>query len=270
MIYKDNSRIKTLPKAHLMIALYLNIRGREIMDWFGHSHQSFHFSLFSVSHVVTLAIFISVAFIIFLYRKNVNNSKWRSIEIGTACSLILMEILNHVWMYVHGVWKFSRSMPLELCNIAVILCIFLLLTRKRIFFELLFFIAVIGATQAIITPALTYDFPHFRFFHFFYSHLFAVWVTLYYTFAKGYHPTFRSFTKLIVFINLIMPIILFVNKLSEGNYWFLRHKPKSPSLFDVLGPYPWYILTLESVLIVISVITWLFLRKFGERSQVDY
>ncbi|NQD67675.1 TIGR02206 family membrane protein [Bacillus haikouensis] len=231
------------------------------MDWFGHSHQSFHFSLFSVSHVVTLAIFIFVAVIIFLYRKNVSNSKRRRIEKGTAYSLILMEMMNHVWMYVHDVWKFGRSMPLELCNIAVILCICLLLTRKRIFFELLFFIAVLGATQAIITPALTYDFPHFRFLHFFYSHLIAVWVTLYFTLANGYHPTFRSFTKLIVFINLLMPIILLVNMLSEGNYWFLRHKPKSPSLFDLLGPYPWYILTLESVLIVISVITWLILRK---------
>ncbi|WP_282138525.1 YwaF family protein [Rossellomorea aquimaris] len=231
------------------------------MDWFGHSHHSIHFSLFSVSHVVTLAIFIFVAVIIFLYRKKLNDRKWRSMEKGTAYSLILMEIMNHVWMDVHGVWKFGRSMPLELCNIAVILCICLLLTRKKIFFELLFFIAVLGATQAIITPALTYDFPHFRFLHFFYSHLFAVWVTLYFTLVKGYHPTFRSFTKLIVFINLLMPIILFVNKQANGNYWFLRHKPKSPSLFDVLGPYPWYILTLESVLILISVITWLILRK---------
>ncbi|MFC7785811.1 TIGR02206 family membrane protein [Rossellomorea sp. GCM10028870] len=231
------------------------------MDWFDHSHHSLHFSLFSVSHVVTLAIFIFVAVIIFLYRKKLNDSKWKIPEKGTAYSLILMEIMNHVWMYVHGVWKIGRSMPLELCNIAVILCICLLLTRKKIFFELLFFIAVLGATQAIITPALTYDFPHFRFIHFFYSHLFAVWVTLYFTLVKGYHPTFRSFTKLIVFINLLMPIILIVNKQADGNYWFLRHKPKSPSLFDVLGPYPWYILTLESVLIVISVITWLILRK---------
>lgn len=231
------------------------------MDWFDHSHHSLHFSLFSVSHVVTLAIFIFVAVIIFLYRKKLNDNKWKIPEKGTAYSLILMEIMNHVWMYVHGVWKIGRSMPLELCNIAVILCICLLLTRKKIFFELLFFIAVLGATQAIITPALTYDFPHFRFIHFFYSHLFAVWVTLYFTLVKGYHPTFRSFTKLIVFINLLMPIILIVNKQADGNYWFLRHKPKSPSLFDVLGPYPWYILTLESVLIVISVITWLILRK---------
>ena len=165
-------------------------------------------------------------------------------------------------MYVNGIWKVGRSMPLELCNIGLILCVILLFTRKKLVFELLFFIAILGATQAIFTPALTYDFPHFRFFHFFYAHMMVVWVTLYFTWAKGYYPTFRSVIKLIVFINLLLPVILFVNKQANGNYWFLRHKPESPSLFDVLGPYPWYIFSLEGLLIVFSLIAWLIFRKW--------
>ena len=52
-------------------------------------------------------------------------------ELGIAISLILFEITNHVWMYVNGIWKVGRSMPLELCNISLILCVILLLTRKK-------------------------------------------------------------------------------------------------------------------------------------------
>jgi hypothetical integral membrane protein (TIGR02206 family) len=242
------------------------------MGWFGHSHKSYNFELFSESHLMIIAIFVLTSFFIFLNRKKLKDPKWRRAEIGAAFSLIWIEIMNHIWMFAHGVWKAGRSLPLELCNIALLLCIILLLTRKKIFFELLFFIALLGASQAIITPALTYDFPHFRFIHFFYAHLMVVWVTLYFTWAKGYYPTFQSFIKLMVFINLMLPVILYVNKQADGNYWFLRHKPKSPSLFDVLGPYPWYIISLESVLIVISLIAWLILRKweksYEERSQV--
>ena len=242
------------------------------MEWFGRSNKSFDFDMFSASHFVILAIFVFISVVIFLFRKKLNDDNWRRAELGVTFSLILFEIMNHIWMYVNGIWKVGRSMPLELCNIGLILCVILLLTRKKLIFELLFFIAILGATQAIFTPALTYDFPHFRFFHFFYAHMMVVWVTLYFTWARSYSLTFRSVIKLIVFINLLLPVILFVNKQTDGNYWFLRHKPKNPSFFDVLGPYPWYIFSLESLLIVISLIVWLILRKWekshGKRSPV--
>ncbi len=242
------------------------------MDWFGKDNKSFDFDMFSLSHFVILSIFILFTVVIFLGRKKIMNSrKWRRTELGVAISLILFEITNQIWMYVNGIWKAGRSMPLELCNISLILCIILLFTRKKLVLELLFFIAILGVSQAIFTPALTYDFPHFRFFHFFYTHMVVVWVTLYFTCAKGYYPSFRTAIKLTVFINLLLPIILFVNKQSNGNYWFLRHKPESPSLFDILGPYPWYVFSLEGLLIFLSLLAWLIFRKrekdHGERSH---
>lgn len=232
------------------------------MDWFGFNVQSRNFQMFSASHLVALAIFVLFTTVIYLFREKLKEDKWRRIEIGVNISLIFIEIANQVWMYVHGVWKPGRSLPLELCNIGLLLCIVLLWTRKKTVFELIFFIAVLGATQAIVTPAITYDFPHFRFFHFFYAHMMVVWVSLYFMWAKGYYPTFRSVIKLIIFINMFLPVILFVNKQTDGNYWFLRHKPESRSLLDILGPYPYYIFSLESLLIVFSFITWLFVRKW--------
>ncbi|MGM0901049.1 MAG: TIGR02206 family membrane protein [Bacillota bacterium] len=233
------------------------------MDWFGRSNKFFEFNMYAQSHLVILAIYILMTVVIFIRSKKWNDKEWRRTEIGVAISLILFEITNQLWMYVNGVWKIGRSLPLELCNIGLILCVILLLTKKKVIFELLFFIAILGANQAIFTPALTYDFPHFRFFHFFYTHLVIVWVSLYFMWAKRYSPTFGTTIKQIIFINLLLPIIMFVNKHANGNYWFLRHKPKSPSLFDLLGPYPWYIFSLESLLILLSLITWAILRKWG-------
>ncbi|WP_226677117.1 YwaF family protein [Mesobacillus jeotgali] len=237
------------------------------MEWFGHSNKAFHFTMFSASHYAVITILILVSTFIFKNRKKLSDERWRKAELGTALSLILIEITNHLWMYKHAVWKLGRSMPLELCNIGLLLAIGLLLTRKKILFELLFFIALLGATQAIITPALTYDFPHFRFFHFFYAHMMIIWVTLYFLWAKGYYPTFSSVIKVVFFINLLLPAILVINKTADGNYWFLRHKPKSPSFMDLLGPYPWYIFSLESLLVLLSLIAWLCMRTWlkGEK-----
>lgn len=239
------------------------------MEWFGSNNKSFDFDMFSRSHLIVVAIFMLVTVAIFLNRKKMKAEIWSKVEIYAALSLVLVEITYHVWMYVNNDWKSSHSIPLELCNISLILCVILLLTKKKLVFEILFFTALLGASQAIFTPALSYDFPHFRFFHFFYTHVMVVWVTLYFTWVKGYHPTFRSVIKLIVFINLLLPVILAVNKWTNGNYWFLHHKPKGPSLFDVLGPYPWYILSLEGLLVALSLIAWLIFRKWEKEHHKD-
>jgi len=44
-----------------------------------------------------------------------------------------------------------------------------------------------------------------------------------------------------------MVLVYGINLLVGGNYMFLMHKPPTASLLDVLGPWPWYILSLEVV-----------------------
>lgn len=238
------------------------------MEWFGRSNKEFDFGIFTASHYVILAIFFLVAISIFLNRSKLNDEKWRRAEIGIAISLILIEVTYHVWMLVNGNWDVSHAIPLELCSISLILTVILLFTRKKLIFEILLFTALLGASQAILTPSLNYDFPHFRFFHFFYTHMMVVWVSLYFTWAKGYRPTIWSVLKLFVFLNILLPVIMFINKLVDGNYLFLSHKPDRASLLDVLGPYPWYILSMEGLLIILSLLVWLIFREKGKQTII--
>ena len=223
------------------------------MDWFGRSYKDFDFEMFSSSHFIIIALLFVGAFCIYFFRNDLRKQNWRKAEIAIAVSLVLVEITYHLWMYVNGSWNVSHAIPLELCSISLILTVILLLTRKKIVYEIVLFTALLGASQAIFTPIVNYDFPHFRFFHFFYTHLMTIWAALYFTWVKGFRPTIWSVLKLFIFLNLLMPIILFINKLIGGNYMFLSHKPKGPSLMDVLGPYPWYILSLEGLLIVLKL-----------------
>jgi hypothetical integral membrane protein (TIGR02206 family) len=227
---------------------------------FGRSSKNFDFEMFSGSHIVIISILLLVSVCIFLNRNKLMDEKWRNTEIAVAITLIIMELTYHSWMFLNGSWNVSHAIPLELCSISLILTVVLLLTRKKLIYEILLFTALLGATQALLTPALNYDFPHFRFFHFFYTHLMIIWVPLYFTWAKGYRPTILSVLKLFIFLNVLMPIIMLINKLVEGNYMYLSHKPDSASLMDVLGPYPWYILSLEGLLIGLSLIVWLIFR----------
>ena len=120
------------------------------MEWFGHSNKSFDFNMFSDSHFVILAIFLLITSFIFLNRNKLKSEKWRKAEILAAISLIVIEITYHIWMIVNDIWTLSRSLPLELCNLSLILCVLLLLTRKKLIFEILFFTAVLGASRRFL------------------------------------------------------------------------------------------------------------------------
>ncbi|MEH7094515.1 YwaF family protein [Neobacillus vireti] len=240
------------------------------MGWFGKSYKNYDFDMFSVSHFVVIALLVIGATCLFLYRDKLKSEKLRPWEIGAAISLIIIEATYHVWMVINGSWHVSHAIPLELCSISLILTVILLLFKKKFIYEILLFTALLGASQAIFTPLLNYDFPHFRFFHFFYTHLMSILVPLYFTWVKGYRPTFWSVVKLFIFLNVLMPIIMLINKLVGGNYMFLSHKPNGTSLLDVLGPYPWYILSLEGLLISLSLIVWiLFREKTARQMEVE-
>lgn len=232
-----------------------------MMGWFGGSYKEYDFEMFSVSHFVMIALLFLVSIFIFIKRDKLKDEKWRKAEIGIGISLLVIEVSYHIWMLVNNMWDVSHAIPLELCSVSLVLSVILLLTRKKTIYEILLFTALLGASQAIFTPLLNFDFPHFRFFHFFYTHLMEIWVVFYFTWVVGYRPTIWSVIKLFIFLNVIMPIIMLINKIVDGNYMFLSHKPKSPSLLDLLGPYPWYILSLEFLLITLSLIVWLIFRK---------
>ncbi len=111
--------------------------------------------------------------------------------------------------------------------------------------RLYFFTGIIGASQAILTPNLQYAFPHFRFIEYFIAHILLIWAPLFMTWVEGYRPTVQSIKRTMIFLNILIPIVSFVNYKTGGNYMFLAHKPETASLLDMLGPHPYYIISLE-------------------------
>jgi hypothetical integral membrane protein (TIGR02206 family) len=171
-----------------------------------------------------------------------------------------MEVSYHGWMISTGRWMASQSLPLELCSISLMVAILLLWTGKKQLIDFVFFAGIGGALQAMATPVLDIGFPHFRYFHFFYIHIGIILTALYFTWMKDYRPTFKGIMKTMFALNLFLPVIMAVNALTQGNYMFLREKPVNGSLLDYLGPYPWYILSLEGVAFIFFICLWQLFR----------
>ncbi|MGD6815965.1 TIGR02206 family membrane protein [Metabacillus sp. 113a] len=237
------------------------------MNVFTGSHEDFPFAMYGDTHIAALGVLLLLVWALYACRAVLQKMNMKRYERMLAISLIAFELLYHVWLLIHDNWELRHALPLELCNISFIMTFLLLLTGKRVFYEILLFIGLMGASQAVLTPVLDIGFPHFRFFHFFYTHIWIMAVPLYYTWTKGYRPTIFSVVKTILFLNLILPVVLFVNSQTGGNYMFLDHKPSSGSLLDLLGPYPWYILSLEGIAAGMSVLLWLIFKEKSSDSR---
>lgn len=214
------------------------------------------FQLFSSVHMYTLAAFLLMATLLFLIRKPLRNPRANRIaRFGLFLVLIISEISLQVWLWWSGHWSYQYSLPLHLSSISLILSAILLLTRKYALFEFTYFVGVGSALQAMITPDISlYTFPHYRYVHFFISHGGTVIANLFMVFVAGYRPTGKSIWKAFLWLNVYTLIVFITNSLIEGNYMYISEKPVNPSLIDYLGPWPWYILSLEVIALITFVI----------------
>ncbi|MGG4496883.1 TIGR02206 family membrane protein [Brevibacillus reuszeri] len=222
------------------------------------------FRLFSSSHVVSLLILLFLIVLLYLYRHKLQTplvSKWTRYVL--AALLLLSEVCYQLWHVYTESWSAAYTLPLQLCSVTLLFSAFMLLSKNYVLYEITFFAGIAGAAQALLTPELFYPFPHFRFFHFFLAHAGIVLACLYMTWVEGYRPVLRSIWKTMGFLNLLLIIALLVNKWTGGNYLFVSHKPENASLIDFLGPYPWYILSLEGV--ALALFSLLFIPFAGKK-----
>ena len=232
--------------------------------WFGGETEEVPFTTFGGDHVAMIVVFLIGTILIYMTRQIFSGS--RQLEIFIAFSLIVFELGYHAWALINGEWHISYSLPLELSNFSVILVIVLLLTHNQKLFHIVFLIAIGGALQAIATPVLGYGFPHFRYWHFFYTHIVVIWVAFYYLWHRSFSLPFISVIKAMIFLNIFLPIIYMVNLITGGNYWFIMQKPPGESLLDFLGPEPWYILGMQGAAFVFFLLLW---AIFGTRKWKD-
>jgi len=210
------------------------------------------FRLFSVEHLVTMGIIFVLCVLLFVMRNELKkNGKRRLFRFSLAALLVVSDALQHLWLISENAWSIRRDLPLHLSDIVVILAVVMLLSKSYRLFQFMYFAGLGSSIQAILTPNLgKFSFPHFQYFEFFVSHGGVVLACLFMVVAFNYRPTILSMWVTILIVNLYAACVFFLNKLLAANYLYIMKKPRTASLLDYLGPWPWYLLSMELVMIV--------------------
>jgi hypothetical integral membrane protein (TIGR02206 family) len=171
----------------------------------------------------------------------------RIVGVALAALLLADEALAMGLAARAGPEALKRNLPLQLCDWVVIATAVALVGRRRLPYELAYFWGMAGTLQAVLTPDIAADFPDPGFLIFQVMHGGVIVSNLFLTFGLGFRPTLRSVPRAWLWANVYGAVAWIANLLLGTNYGYLRHKPDHASLLDWLGPWPYYLLSLEAL-----------------------
>ena len=227
-------------------------------QFFAEEYIGAPFVFFSPSHLTALGIIGLMVVALFGLRKSVSERTRKQLRYGLAGLLVINQITRHLWMVYHDRWSIQWDLPLHLCSIVVWVSAYMLITKSYRVFELVYFLGIGGAMQALLTPdAGTYGFGHFYLWQFFIAHGSIIIASAYMAIVEGYSPTWASIKKVFVWGNGYMVVVTVINLIIGSNYLYTLHKPHVPTLLDYLGHWPWYILSVEGVALIMCSLLYL-------------
>jgi|SRR6185295_6266102 len=215
------------------------------------------FTPFGPSHWAVLALTpLILLALVALVRSGPGSRRERAVSLSIAVVLVANLIADDVYSLSLGV-RWQENLPMQLCDWVTLACAAALVWKKQLAYELAYFWGLAGTLQAVFTPELSADFPSFAFISFMLCHAGAVVAIFYLTFGLRFRPVPRSILHAFVGSQVYVAVTMAVNLLLRTNFGFLLHKPAHASLFDYLGPWPLYLVSLEALGLVLFVLLYL-------------
>jgi hypothetical integral membrane protein (TIGR02206 family) len=239
---------------------------------FSQDYSGGPFVLFGREHIVTLLLVASVCLLIFLLRSRWTERGMTLTRWGLCALIYLCEGSWQVWMLSIGSWTVQGMLPLWLCSVTSWTMPLLLIFRRKWYFEWAYFMGLIGASMALLTPDLMqYGFPHFRYIEFFTLHGAIIVAIVYMTAVEGFRPRWRSIPRAVFVTDVLWGICALVNSRIGSNYLYTQGKLPTPSPLDYLGPHPYYLIWMEVIGIALCVLLYMpfALRDYSNRVTCD-
>lgn len=235
-----------------------SVYNQDVSGLFARDYAGGAFVLFGTAHLIGLGLVVLTCLLIWFFRKRLDERARKFIPVSLVVLIYLCEGSWQIWMLAIGQWTIQGMLPLWLCSVTSWTMPLLLIARSRLYYEWAYFMGIIGAVMALSTPDLTiYGFPHYRFIEFITLHGAILVAVFYMTVVEGFRPAWKSLPRVILIANLYWVFCAWVNSRIGSNYLYTQGKLPTPSLLDVLGPYPWYLLSMEGLGILLCLLLYL-------------
>jgi hypothetical integral membrane protein (TIGR02206 family) len=223
----------------------------------------------SMQHLLPIVIFTSLTIVLIRYsNRNFKDIQKQNVIHYFAWFISIMVLSFHAYRMFYDNYNFKTDLPLYLCSLMALLVPIFTHYRKYWMFEILVFWIIGGTLQAVITPDITEGFPSFDYFRYWIAHLGLLVVIFYFIFVFKMKPKFKSVFKSFLALQVYVVLMVILNYLLDANYFYLNEKPKSSSLLDYFGEWPYYILVAQLIIIPLFLLIYLPFHLLKKRQTI--
>ena len=169
------------------------------------------------------------------------------IRVGLAAFLLagaIGYVLAEWYLGILSAWDF---LPLHLCDFAIFVAAFALVSRRPAVVELLWFWALTGTLLALLTPAVSGSYPEWRWLLYFAMHGGVIAAAAVLVVGCGIRPRPGAAWRAFGWTVLYAGVVAVVDIVTGANFLWLRAKPVHPTLLDWLGPWPVYLVAAGAI-----------------------
>lgn len=216
--------------------------------WEGFLFDNYNFENYSQEHFLSVAISCIIGLMLLLLAKNLSSERTKKL-FGLYLSLFVLgaQICKSVIRYQQNTFSLGEDLPLHLCNILPFFIPFALYFRNRQLWAILYYWIMAGTIQSLFTPTLIHSYPNYEWWRYWIVHSGLVTLALYGPYVFGMKAKWSDVLKSLLTLMILAFIIFCVNHLLGTNYMYMQGKPPGKTMYDLLGPYPWYIISLHFV-----------------------
>lgn len=201
-------------------------------------------------HLVTLAVVAAVGLALLAAARRAAPTGARRLRWLLAGALAGAHATETVLALGQG-WYRSDMLPLQLCDLAALLAVYGLLTRDRRAVEPLYFFALSATLPALLATELDVGFPHFRYVIYFVEHGLTVIAALVLVAGLRLRPGPGAWWRAFGQVNALAAVAAVANLGLGTNFFYLREKPAGATPFDWFGPWPFYLVVLELLVLLL-------------------
>ncbi|MFP4063667.1 MAG: TIGR02206 family membrane protein [Halochromatium sp.] len=204
------------------------------------------FFLFSGSHLAAIGLILAASVLLPIAVRSLTPQLARPIGALLALVLVSQELVQ-LLLLLQRYGPTAQMLPLHLCSLAVWVTAWVLITASPRVFEVVYFWALGGTTQALVTPDLGPGFPSAEFVLFFLGHGLVLVGVTYALIVYRLRPVPASLIRVPAITLGVAALAFGVNLALGTNFMYLMEKPAGTSLLDWFGPWPWYWLALLAI-----------------------
>ena len=247
---------------------------------------------FNGTFIAFFVLFIAILVIASLIMRNKSDSAKRAV-IVTACIITLIGFFVYKYYLsidaefdaanqAMGGFNWWGELPLQLCNINMILIPIAVLTQKRPLLCFCFFVGPLGALMALLMPTAGfsgYSLLIPRMLGYYGTHMAIIIEALAIVTFGLFRPRFRDIPRTCITVIVIAFVIFIINLILRGtglhpkaNYFFIMETEGNPILeiFRRLIPLPYlYELPCIAVLAVYMSVITAFFTVFGKKDRKE-